>query len=545
MKPNYILIILLALLANVTQAQIITTVAGGDTTFLGNGGPATNAQIAAGIVRTDGIGNVYITDRSAIRKIDAAGIITTIAGGGTITTLADGQNARDVLLKIQGMAVDSTGNVYIIYYDIKKVIKINTAGIINIVAGNGTSSYNGDGSVATSTGIGYITAIAVDALGNFYIAADGTVVRKVDASGIITTVAGIVGASGYGYTGDGGQATAARLNVVQRLTTDKLGNLFILHNAPVNTKFLSVIRKVNSNGIISTLTSSDYNIEGGFTDFGTDNSGNLYISRGNKIQRVDPQANITTVAGTGSFGFSGDGGPATSAQLGIASIAVDDNSNIYVTDRFRLRKINESNIINTIAGNGLYSFSGDDGPATKAALGSLDNLASDRFGNLYIADQRNHVIRKVNPAGIISTVAGNKTLGFSGDGGLALNAQLNSPGNVSIDSIGNIYINDFGNRRIRKLDQSGIITTIAGNGSAEVTVEGVPATSTGIYPQHIAVSKGGTIYFIQDAMIEKVATNGIISRVAGRRGSQTQGYSGDGGLGDKCNVKASWTYLCR
>ncbi len=279
MKPNYILIILLALLANVTQAQIITTVAGGDTTFLGNGGPATNAQIAAGIVRTDGIGNVYITDRSAIRKIDAAGIITTIAGGGTITTLADGQNARDVLLKIQGMAVDSTGNVYIIYYDIKKVIKINTAGIINIVAGNGTSSYNGDGSVATSTGIGYITAIAVDALGNFYIAAVGEyVVRKVDASGIITTVAGS-GASGY--TGDGGQATAARLNIVHRLTTDKLGNLFMEHYATYN---LSVIRKVNSNGIISTLTSAATNTEGYLTDFGTDNFGNLYISRGTKYK---------------------------------------------------------------------------------------------------------------------------------------------------------------------------------------------------------------------------------------------------------------------
>jgi len=208
MKIKFILTSLLFFFAQHTlQAQIITTVAGGDTSFLGNGGPAANAQLLVRLIAIDGTGNIYFSDYDVIRKISTSGIITTIAGGGTINPV-NGTNAIDAKLFIESMAIDSIGNIYVTNESYKRVIKINSAGIINIVAGNGTSVYSGDGSVATSTGIGQSGAVAVDNLGNIYISdAEGSVVRKVDTSGIITTVAGN---GTIGYSGDGGPATAAQ-----------------------------------------------------------------------------------------------------------------------------------------------------------------------------------------------------------------------------------------------------------------------------------------------------------------------------------------------
>ena len=218
-----------------------------------------------------------------------------------------------------------------------------------------------------------------------------------------------------------------------------------------------------------------------------DASGNLYIADtdNNRIRKISPNGIITTVAGTGIAGFSGDGGPASQAQLNHPEgVAVDASGNLYIADtgNNRIRKISPDGIITTVAGNGIAGFSGDNGPASQAQLNQPEGVAVDASGNLYIADTDNDRIREVRTDGVIVTIAGDA--GFSGDGGPASQAQLNHPEGVAVDASGNLYIADTGNNRIRKISPNGIITTVAGNGT--------PAILNA--PTGIAVSASGNLY---------------------------------------------------
>lgn len=239
------------------------------------------------------------------------------------------------------------------------------------------------------------------------------------------------------------------------------------------------------------------------------------------------QSIITTVAGNGSIGFSGDGGPATSATLGLpAGVAVDSAGNIYIADRLnnRVRKVTKDGVITTVAGNGFPIFSGDGGPATSAGIafiGSANHsgVAVDKAGNLYITDTADHRIRKVNTSGIITTVAGKGSLGvsgFSGDGGPATSAELNTPSGVAVDGAGNLFIADTGNGRIRKVTTAGIITTVAGKGNGFVLGDGGPATNAQLAnPSDVVVDNAGNIYIADfgNSSIRKVNSAGIISTV--------------------------------
>lgn len=200
----------------------------------------------------------------------------------------------------------------------------------------------------------------------------------------------------------------------------------------------------------------------------TDSKGNVYFASGPFVFELDASGKLTVVAGNGTYGFSGDGGPATSASLSIPyGVALDGAHNLYIADLYnqRIRKVDSSGTISTVAGSGTYGFSGDGGPATSANLGSPDGVAVDGAGNLYIADLYNRRVRKVDTRGTISTVAGDGRYGFSGDGGAATNASLSNPTGLAIDAAGNLYIADSGNGRIRKVDTSGMISTVAGNGA--------------------------------------------------------------------------------
>jgi len=214
-----------------------------------------------------------------------------------------------------------------------------------------------------------------------------------------------------------------------------------------------------------------------------DRAGNLYIASGvdYRIRKISPTGLITTIAGTGVQGYSGDNGPATAAQFNFPNgVALDTSGNIFVSDDLygSIRKIDAATgIITTICGNDVAGYSGDNGPATAAKLYGPLGICFDRIGNLYIADDENNVVRKINSSGIITTVAGTGTYGYNGDGIIATNAQLYSPSDVQADDSGNIYIADGGNARIRKVDTSGIISTYAGTGVATYIGDGMPATS--------------------------------------------------------------------
>ncbi|NDC40171.1 MAG: T9SS C-terminal target domain-containing protein, partial [Chitinophagia bacterium] len=284
---------------------------------------------------------------------------------------------------------------------------------------------------AVNASFGQIFSVALDHHGNIFICTNSdNTIRKVNPRGIVTTIVG--DSVGYPrFAGDGGPSTAASLSSPFSIATDRYGNLFIADAA--NRR----VRKVDTNGI------------------------------------------ITTVAGNGGYTPGGDGGYATNAAIGaIGGVAVDAAGNIYIADaNSRVRKVNTSGIISTIAGNGSLGFSGDGGPATAAVLDGAIGVCTDLRGNVYIADKNNDEIRIVNTSGIIKRFAGTGTAGFSGDGGQATAAKISSPNAVRCDLYGNIYVTDQGNNRIRRVDTNGVIRTVAGNGTSGFAGDGGPATA--------------------------------------------------------------------
>ena len=518
---------------------IITTVAGnGIASFSGDGGLAISASLnyPSGL-SLDSAGNLYIADSNnyCIRKVDVGtGIITTIAGNRIATFSGDGGAATSAsLYSPDGVIVDSAGNLYIADKYNKRIRKVAAGtGIITTIAGNGVASFFGDGGAATSAGLWSPSGLALDSAGNLYIADQNNHrIRKVDAgTGIISTIAGSDGATSVG---DGGTAVSANLYAPTEVTVDSAGNLYIaeLYNHRIRkvAAGTGIITTVAGNGARSfsgdggAATSASLNYPNGVT---TDNIGNLYISDqlNGRIRKVDAGTGIiTTVVGNGTFTFSGDGGPATSASISPYVVRIDGSGNLIIADadHDRIRKVDAvTGIITTIAGNGASAFAGDGGLATSASLSYPTGVTLDSGGNLYIADQFNHRIRKVDSVtGIITTVAGDGTADFSGDEGPATSARVFSPTGVAMDSADNLYIADQNNSRIRKIAAgSGIITTVAGVFNMDFTGDGGPATAASLNgPYGVTIDSAGNLYIADtyNDRIRKVikpdATSAIIS----------------------------------
>ena len=331
-------------------------------------------------------------------------------------------------------------------------VVLAAAGDITTVAGTGSLVFGCDEGPATSVVVGRAEGLAFDSSGNLFIAdTSHQCVRRVDAvTKIMTTVAG----DGFiGFNGDG--TTSSRLNNPHDVAVDSVGNLFIADES------------------------------------------------NDRIRRVDAVTKIiTTVAGTGVFGFSGDDGPATSAQLnGPDGIAVDSSGNLFIADSFnnRIRRVDAvTQIITTFAGNGEFRTSGDGGSATSAEIKRPIDLAVDSSDNIFFVSRSSHRVRRVDGVtNIITTVAGT-TQGFLGDGGRATIAKLADPHGIAVDPAGNIFITDHSNQRIRMVDTSGIITTVAGTGSKGFSGDGSPATSAELnFPVGVAVDSAGNL-FISD-----------------------------------------------
>ncbi len=477
----------------VDQALNLNLVAGNSTTgYSGDGGPAASAQLNGPTAITlDAAGNLYIADASnyRVRRVSPAGIITTVAGNGTQGHSGDNGPATNAQLNgLAGIAVDGNGNLYFSDTVGSWVRKVSEAGIITAIAGTGSNGYSGDNVPARGAQLSGPNGIAVDASGNVYIADSNNFrIRMISAAGTITTVAG---SGAGGFSGDGGPATSAQFYRVTGITVDGTGNLFITDT------FNARIREV-ANGVINT------------------------------------------VAGNGSVGFSGDGGQAILASMNNPlGVAVDGSGNILIADQnnYRIRRVGNG-AIRTLAGNGLLSYSGDNGPATSAQMNQPAGIAVDGSNNIYVVDTLNSRVRMVSPGGVITTLAGTGVAGYSGDGGSASLAQLNNPAAVAVDTGGNVYIADTFNSVIRKVLPSGVITTVAGGGSA--TGDGGPATGAALYlPQGVAVDPAGNL-FISDtasARIRKVsAVDSTITTVAG---NGTVGYSGDGGPATSAQLNA-------
>jgi len=530
----------------------LSDVAGNGTSgFSGDGGPATEATLgfSSGIA-LDAAGNLFIADLDyqRVRRVDAAsGIIETVAGNGNFGFSGDEGPAIDASLSgPMGVVLDARGNLFIADRDNNRVRRVDAAtAIITTVAGNGGSGSSGDGDLATRAELDWPVAVALDASGNLFIADQRNQrVRRVDsASAIITTVAGN-GADGFG--GDGYRAVNARLSYPSGVVLDAAGNLFIADTLNNRIRRVDVITRVITS--IAGTGSPSFSGDGSAAvtasllmpgDVAVDQSGDLFIAdtSNQRIRRVDAATGtIRSVAGNGHEAFTGDGGLALSTSLANPrGIAVDAAGNLFVADagNDRVRRVDAvTQLITTVAGNGLSGFDGDEGPATAASLSGPEDLALDANGNLLIADTFNNRIRRVDAtSGVITTVAGNGSGAFGGDGGPARDASLNRPFGIALDARGNLVIADRWNHRIRRVDAAtGSITTIAGDGRAGFRGDCGPATSAQLSePSSVAVDAAGNL-FIADLANDRIrrveAATGIITTFAG---NGAFGFGGDGG----------------
>jgi uncharacterized protein (TIGR03437 family) len=441
---------------------------------------------------TDAVGNLYVlVSGGPLVKIAPDLTMTTVAqisGNSMVGDSAGNQSISDFannrILKVdttgavstvtevsgpQGLARDPQGNLYVSQPNLAMVVRIAPDGTVTPVAGNGTALYSGDGGPATQAGLMLPADVAVDPAGNVYIGdLDNGRIRKVDTNGIIRTLAGC------GCGPDGVPVSWAKAGSPLGVAADAGGNIY-------------------------------------FSDT------SQYV-----VRKIAPDGTITTVAGNGEPGSSGDNGPATGARLTFPTgLAVDAAGNLYIADEQanRIRKVTPGGIIQTVAGNGVSGFGGDGGPAAAAMLAFPDGVAADAAGNLYIADTASHRIRKVTPDGIIHTIGGSDQPGLAGDGGAAAQALLFNPRMLALDPKGDLLFTDTAENVVRMITPQGMIQRVAGTGQAGDSGDGGPATAAAIGgPWGLAVDAAGDI-FVGDmsagGKIREVNTSGIISTVTG------------------------------
>ena len=512
----------------VTPSGIISTYAGnGNYGSSGDGGPAMQASFGAVAgIAVDSQGNLYIGDISfqQIRKVAPDGATSTVLSSGVTGPW--------------GLACDASGNVYIADSNANVVRKLTPQGVLTTFAGTGTAGYPGDEAAATLAQLNNPNGVSVDTAGNVYITDTGNnVIRQVDTKGIIRTVAGN-NLNAYTVLGDGGPATSAGLLYPYSAGVDPDGNLYICDLA--NNR----VRKVTTDGIIHTAVgggaasggdggpASAAQLNGPYGS-AVDSAGNLYIADtlNNKVRKVAPDGTIGTIAGNGTQGSSGDGGSALQAEFHMPwGIAADNHGNVFVGDfsNPEVRKVDASGNITRFTG-------------TQYASG----LAFDAAGNLYISQYVSAQIWKVAPSSVGDTYAGTYNSGFAtphygGDGGPAMNASFCQPTGLAADSNGNLYIADSGNQRVRKISAGGVVSTVAGTGTAGFSGDGGPATQAQLnYPYGVAVDPAGNLYIADSSnrRIRMVDSSGTITTVAGSDG---YGSSGDGGLATKATFSSPY-----
>ncbi len=612
----YILDLYLQAVLKIGPDGVVTRFAGtGEDGFSGDNGPATEARFRnpTAILATAS-GDLYVSDASngRIRKVAADGTITTIAGSGALARSGDGGPAKSAAIgNPRGLVLDSEGNLYFsdtFNHVVRRISAYDQ--VITTVAGNGQLGFAGDNGPATSARLQTPLGLAIDAAGNLFIAdSQNHRIRRVDAaSGVITTFAG----SGQtGFSGDNGPAINAWLFAPSDVLIDPdTQNLLIadtsngrVRRVAASTGLITTIAGGGTNGstdegpairaslgalngltidgdhkLITAETSNkrlrSIHLESGTirlaagipwtespgdglpaTDggillvpvgVGVDANGQVFVADqlDHRIRVIDPASGaITTLAGNGTATSTGDGGAAVSAGVAQPSgIAVDSLGHVYVSTPTRIRRIRplaEGGGITTYAGSATTGFAGDEGPANAARISFPQGMAFDAEDNLYIADTSNHRIRKVIRAtGVITTVAGNGTAAFAGDNGPALRASLSSPRGIAVDTSGNLYIADSNNHRVRKVDATtGVITTIAGTGVLGAGPDGVAATESRLNtPVGIVLDAAGNILIGHGGSGQVRRVNGATGVISTIAGTPTLGFLGDGGPANQARL---------
>jgi len=456
-------------------------------------------------VAVDPAGNLLVSSGDVVYKVAAGtAAITTFAGGGTG---GDGGPAETAgLQQPEGLSFDVAGNLYIAETGAHRVRVVDTAGIIRTLAGNGIDGFTGDGGDARQASVGRPYNVAVDGAGSVYVATSGRV-RWVDlATGVIATVAGN---GEWRFGGDGGPRNEATFYYPAGAVAGA-GGVVVADRDNRRVRRIDGATDVVTSlagpnlplcaGAFSPLSGSDCP-----ASITVDSTGNVYATdlADARIRRIAAGSGaVTDFAGNGTPGASGDGGPATAASIGQPlGLATDAAGHLFFADftAHRVRRVDASTgVITTLAGTGGPGYGGDGGSARSASLSSPAGVAIDGRGNVYVADRDNHRIRRIDTAGVITTVAGNGTQSYGGDGGPAVLASLSLPISVAADASGNLAIADQGNNRVRRVDAAtGVITTIAGDGAGGLRGVGGLAVQASISaPRAVFLDAAGDLMIV-------------------------------------------------
>lgn len=503
-------------------------------------------------VAVDPAGNVLIADSgsSRVRKVAPTGEVTTLAGTGSFGFSGDGGPARRASLNSpQGLAVDGSGNVFIADTGNHRIRVVDRYGNISTLAGTGACVYSGDGGPASTAGLCFPNALAIDPFGDLYVADTyNSRIRKIEVILGIASIRTVAGDGTPAFRGDGLLATKASLKGPYGIAFNSDGDLFIADTHNHRIRKVSVFT-----GVIGTVVGDGFTRPDGYGRYGGDggqaHSASLNLPKGlfidpsgaiwiadtenHRVRRRDPSGQINTVIGNGGASLSPDGAQASTSSIGYPSSVVRTSSGTFVaeTGNMRVRLIGPDGRLRTIAGTGAaIACCRDNGKLFDELLLRLPmGLAVDAGGVTYVADTFNHRIIRVDPGGAGVMIAGDGTSGSSGDGGPASGARLSFPQGLVLGDDGSLYVADTGNHRVRRIWPSGQISTHAGDGRPHYEGDGGPATQASLYlPTSLAFDSAGNL-FVSDTFgyrIRRVDRTGTIITVAGMG---VPGSSGDSG----------------
>jgi sugar lactone lactonase YvrE len=496
----------------ITPAGVVSTLAGSAGNFGNADGLGAAARFATPTtLAVDGAGNVYVTDtfNNTIRKITPGGVV------GTLSVAASFNSPM-------GVAIDRAGSIYVVD-DGSRIVKIASGGAVSTLAGSGGTFGSADG-VGTAASFNYPTGLAADVAGNVYVAdARNNTIRKITPAGVVSTVAGSAGVTG---SADGVGAAAA-FEGPSGLAIDGAGNIYVADT------YNSTIRRINPQGAVSTLagaaevagSANGVGAAAGFLQpegIATDSAGNVYVADtwNDMIRKITPAGVVSTIAGSARVDGSKDGSGAAARFFNPIGIAIDSAGNLLVADAANstIRKIDPSGAVSTLAG--LAGVTGSaDGSGVAARFKSPEGLAIDGAGNVYVADTSNGTIRVISAAGVVNTLAGSAGVVGSADGTGAA-ATFKFPSGIATDSTGNIYVADTYNCTIRKITPAGVVSTLAGAAGISGSIDGIGAAARFDLPFGMATDSAGNIYVVDmgDSTIRRITPEGAVSTIAGVSG---------------------------
>ena len=510
----------------ISPLGVVTTLAG----TAGGLGSADGTGAAARFngprgLAVDGAGNVLVADTGnhTIRKISPLGVVTTLAGTVGSAGDTDGTGAAAQFHYPRGLAVDAAGNVFVADTSNLTIRKISPAGVVTTLAGTAASLGSADGTGAAAR-FNYPRGLAVDAAGNVLVADTGNhTIRKISPAGVVTTLAGT--ATSLGSTD--GTGAAARFSSPAGLAVDAAGYVFVADTSN------HTIRKISPAGVVTTLAgtagmsgSTDgtgaaarFNLPIGLA---VDGAGNVLVAdyKNHTIRKISPAGVVTTLAGKAGVQGSLNGTGAAARFSSPTGLAVDGAGNVLVVDygNNTIRKISPAGVVTTLAGTAGVQDS-TDGTGAAARFSNPIGLTVDGAGNVLVADSANHTIRKISPAGVVTTLAG--TAGSAGiTDGTGAAARFNNPRGLAVDGAGNVLVADAPNHTIRKISPAGVVTTLAGTAGVQDSTDGTGAAARFNFPQGLAVDAAGNVLVADTSnhTIRKISPAGVVTTVVGAAG---------------------------